>query len=254
MGASFKETNRQAWDNYIAVMLDPTTPAGLNLTEIINLGHARCVSQQIFHTNPNSDLPEGSKGNKWARKNQEFMEYFRNYESRGISKEDKRFSFGMLNDHYQNMIVGQAQMEKVIQCVVEMNALCIVPTFRIVKWAARMSFLPLLDSKYSFLRTTSQGSIGLKDKPLGISDLAITYAALEKSETKDKPSTQWESYHVDNALFMPNAAGFKPYTLNFSPKIIQTIEGINLKRKGDAITDEIDAHHREELYKALSNK
>ena len=264
MGASFKETNREAWDNYIAVMQDPTTPAGLGLTEIINKGYARAITQDIPHSNPNGEFPQGARGVRWARNNAEFMQYFNNYKERGLSKEDKRFSFGMLNDHYQNMIIGQAQMEKVVQCIVEMNALCIVPTFRIVKWAARMSFLPFIENKYSFLKTTSQGAIGFGEGnpyPLGIMDVAITYAALEKSETKDKPSTQWESYHVDNALLMPNAAGFKPYTLNFSPDVVDQINQINFGRFGDVekisnleVDDSTDAENREILYKRLSGK
>ena len=261
MGASFKETNREAWDNYIAIMQDPTTPAGLGLTEIINKGYARVITQDIPHSNPNGEFPQGARGVRWARNNAEFMQYFNNYKERGLSKEDKRFSFGMLNDHYQNMIIGQAQMEKVVQCIVEMNALCIVPTFRIVKWAARMSFLPFIEDEHSFLKTTSQGSEGYtpENKPLGIMDVALTYSALEKSETKDKPSTQWESYHVDNALFMPNAAGCKPYTLNFSPYVLEKIEECKMARyntyqdAGDGVRNKVtDAELRESLYKVLS--
>jgi hypothetical protein len=254
-------------ETYFSVIRSAYAEPGLTRKEVIKLGREKCEELGLLPQDKDKELPhEDSNGIPWMKNHKTWKKLWDAYKGKNLLAQEQPFTLAILNQ-YPFLINGSEQMKTVQNAMMDLTALDIVPTVRVIKWTARFS-THTLSADDTFLSTTGFGSMSDRWKDhsgrihphkLGALDLGQIYADKEREELQGKSDISWDSSELDAKFFSPvfsqidkNLPDLK-YSLPWShPLVDHFLKRVNKERKNLGKKYRDDESYRHDLYMFIS--
>ena len=264
---SWEKDEPKIAETYFSVLRGAYVEPGLTRSEVIKLGREKCEELELLPQDKNKELPhEDSNGIPWMKTNKTWIRLWDAYKGKNLLDQEQPFTLAILNQ-FPWLISGAEQMKTVQNAMMDLGALDIIPSIRVIKWTARFSS-ETLSADDTFLTTTGFGSVSGRWKDhserihpfkLGALDFGQIYADKEREELQGKSDISWNSSELDAKFFSPVFSQIDKdlpeltYSLPWSHPLVENfLKRINEERKKLEENHRDDKSNRHKLYMFIS--